>query len=92
MSFASKPRKIKPKGQVRELKFVQSISRRGHDTLKAEEVKTPRRKATSSSRQTQSSSPMKRLKLEPHDAEPTLFDFQGPEDDEKRRTLVFHVP
>jgi hypothetical protein len=50
--FDSKPRKVKPKGKVRELKFVQSISRRGVDTLKAEEVETPRHqseKATSSS-------------------------------------------
>lgn len=95
MSLASKPRKVKPKAKVQELKFVQSVSRRGVDTLKAEEVKTPRRKsqkATSSSQHAESSSPTKRIKLDPQDTEPILFEFKGPEDDEKRRTLVFHLP
>jgi hypothetical protein len=95
MSFASKSRKVKAKGTVRELKIVQSVSRRGADTLKTEEVKTPRResqRASSSSRLNQTSSPTKRPKLEAFDNEPIPFDLEGPEVTKKRQTLVllFH--
>ena len=40
MALSSKPKKIKPKGGCRELKVVQTVSRKGYDTLKSEEVKT----------------------------------------------------
>lgn len=91
MSRSSRPEKIKPKGSVRELKLVQSVSRRGHDTLKVEEVKTPRRrdqKASSSTLRTHSSSPAKRAKLEDFDGEPIPFHLEGPDVSPKRRTLV----
>lgn len=74
---------------------MQTVSRRGADTLKAEEVKTPRResqKASTSKRQNQSSSPTKRTKLEGYDTEPIPFHFLGPEDDMRRQTLVCHLP
>jgi hypothetical protein len=95
MSTVSKPRKVKPNGSVRVLKLVPSISRRGLDKLKTEEVKTLRhesQKGSTSGRQTQSSSPTKRPKLEGYDTNPIPFDFRGPEDDMKRQTLVCHLP
>ena len=39
MSFSSKLKKVIPKGTLHELKLVQTINRRGSDTLKTEEVK-----------------------------------------------------
>ena len=92
MSLASKRRKVKSKGIVQELKIVHSVSRRGADTLKAEEAKTPQhesQKASSSSRLNQSSSPIKRLKLDGLDDELILCDLEGPDDYKKRQTLVF---
>ena len=92
MSLASKRRKVKSKGTVQELKIVHSVSRRGADTLKAEEIKTPRReseKVSSSSQLNQSSSPIKRLKLDGLDDGLIPCDLEGPDDDKKRRTLVF---
>lgn len=89
MSFISKARKVKQKGTVRELKIVQSVSRRGADTLKTEEVQTPRReaqKASSARGINQSSSPRKRPKLDGFDAEMVPCHFEG---SEKRQTLVF---
>jgi len=100
MSFASRHTKVKPKGVVREVKIVHSISRRGVDTLIAEEVKTPRHeapKASSSSRLNESStpnrlkqsaSPTKRPKLCMFDVEPIPCQFEGPDDYKKRQTLV----
>jgi hypothetical protein len=86
MSFSSKPKKIKPKGQVRELKLVQTTNRHGADTIKMEEVKTPRKnKATSTNR---SLSPVKRQKLEAFDTEPIPFSLDGHDESEKRQTLV----
>jgi hypothetical protein len=95
MVFASKHTKVKPKGLIRELKIVQTVSRCGLDTIKAEEVKTPRRKsgkASSSSQLNPLSSPTKRPKLDAYDTKPIPFDLRGAEDDKKRQTLVFHLP
>jgi len=87
MSFSSKVKKVKPKGTVRELKLVQSVSRRGTDVVKAEEVQMPREEA-STSRCSLSSSPVKRRKLEALDFEPVPFDMEGPDLGKKRPTLV----
>jgi hypothetical protein len=95
MAGSSKARKVKPKGTVRELKIVQSISRQGVDTFKTEEVGMPRRdikNASSSRRSNQSSSPAKRPKQDGFDAEPLPCHFEGPDDDGKRETLVCILP
>jgi hypothetical protein len=92
MSFASKPKKAKPKGTVRELKLVHSINRRGTATIGTEEVTTPRRNlqsTPSTSQHNQSSSPVKRQKLEPFDVEPIEFNMDEPDVSTKRQTLVF---
>jgi hypothetical protein len=92
MSFASKPKKIKAKGTLRELKFINSVSRRGADVVKAEEVKTPQRvtqKESSSSQVNQSSSPTKRRKLDGWDYEPIPCRLEGTNGDKERQTLVF---
>jgi hypothetical protein len=93
MSLSSKPKKVKLKGTVRELKLVQTISRHGTDTIKAEEVKTPQhgsRKATSTSHHKDSSSPTKRLKMGTFfDSEPIPCNLEGPDMSKKRQTLVF---
>jgi hypothetical protein len=91
MSLA-KPRKVKLKSTVRELKIVHSVSRDGVDILKAEEIKTPRpkpQKSSSTSRLSQSSSPKKRLKLDDFEAEPIPCSFEGSDDYKKGQTLVF---
>jgi hypothetical protein len=91
MSNSSKPKKVKPKGTVRELKLVQSVNRRGADTLKAEEVKTPRRgagNATTATGSRHSSSPTKRRKLEVADEEPIPYYIEGCGASMKRQTLV----
>jgi hypothetical protein len=93
MSLSSKPKKIKPKGGCQELKVVQTVSRKGYDTIKTEEVKTPRRDAknglSTSQPQQPSRSPSKRLKLDPFDAEPIPLNMEGPGTSGKRQTLVF---
>ena len=92
MSFASKPKKIKAKGALRELKIVHSISRRGADVVKAEEIKTPPRvaqKASLSTQLNQSSSPTKCRKLDGWNYEPILCHLEGPNDYKERQTLVF---
>ena len=92
MSHFSQARKVKREGIVRELKLVHTLTRRGLDTLKGEEVHTPRhasKKASSSKARTQSSSPAKRLKLHGFDAEPVPGSLDGPDDYDKRQTLVF---
>jgi hypothetical protein len=89
MSLSSKPKKVKRKGTVRELKLVHSINRRGDDTIKTEEVKTPKKEAPSTSQRSHSSSPIKRLRLEVFDNEPVPFVLEGPDMSEKRQTLVF---
>jgi hypothetical protein len=86
MSLVSKSRKVKRKGTVQELKIVQSLTRRGVDTLAMEEVETPRRdikKASSSSRTGQSSSHAKRQKQDPE------AHLEGHDENGKRQTLVF---
>lgn len=92
MSHVSQARKLRKKVLVRPLKVVQSVTRRGLDILTTEEVRTPRRdsKKASLSRATkQSSSPVKRLKLDGFDAEPLPCNLEGLEESEKRPTLVF---
>lgn len=93
MSFSSKPKKIRQKGTVQELKVVQTINRRGVDTYKAEEVKTPKKnKATSSSQNRSShSSPAKRPKLDAFELEPILYEVEGDDLSKKRQTLVSFI-
>jgi hypothetical protein len=96
MSLSSKPKKIKAKGSFRELKLVNTVSRKGYDTIKTEEVKTPRHPpknvpSTSQTRQT-SSSPNKRRKLELFDDEPISLNLEGVEASGKRRTMVCVYP
>ena len=91
MSSSSRLKKVKPKGTVRKLKLVQSVSRYGCDSLIPEEVKTPGRapqKASSTDPCQGSSSPAKRRKLETFDIDPVSFDLEGPEFGKKRQTLV----
>jgi hypothetical protein len=80
MASSSRSRKVKPKVSVREFKLVHSINRRGKDTLKTEEVKTPKhtsQKASSSTHHNHSSSPTKRSKMEYSVMEPIPFDLEG---------------
>jgi hypothetical protein len=94
MSLSSKPKKIKQKGGCRELKVVQTVTRKGYDTITTEEVKTPRNAnnapSASQARQ-QSFSPKKRQKVEPFEEEPIPFPLQGPGTSEKRQTLVLFL-
>lgn len=95
MSFSSRPKKVKPKGTVRQLKVVASVSRHGVDVIKTEEVKTPKhgsKKASSSTRHNYSSSPTKRSKLGASDMDPIPFDLECMETYNKRQTLVFLFP
>lgn len=93
MSLSSKPKKVKPKGTVRELKLVHSVNRRGAHTIKTEEVKTPKQGGPSSTGQHScSSSPIKRLKLDASDNGPIPFVLEGPDMPTKRQTLVFLLP
>lgn len=92
MSFSSKPQKVKPKGSVKELKLVQTVNRRGRDTIKTEEVKTPkhcRQPSPSKTRGNRSPSPTKRLRVDGFDIDPIPFDLEEPEKSTKRQTLVF---
>jgi hypothetical protein len=92
MPFSSKAKKVKSKGTVRELKLVQSVTRRGADTIIAEEVKTPPHcllTTPSTSQRNQSSSPFKRSKLWDFDADPIPFDLEGSNMPKTRLTLVF---
>jgi hypothetical protein len=95
MSLSSKPKKVRRKAAVRELKLVQSISRRGADSLKAEEVTTPRRRSQnepSTSQRSRVASSIKRPKLEFSDVEAIPCDLEGPNASQKRQTLVFPFP
>ena len=89
MSLSSKPKKVKPQGAVRELKIVHTVNRRGGDTLKTEEVKTPshRMQMTPSKSRGGLSSPAKRLRME--DFDPIPFDVGESGIHNKRQTLVF---
>ena len=90
--FSSRPKKIKRKGTVRELKIVETVSRSGRDTLKAEELKTPRpnidHSQTANHRNT-SSSPSKRRKTEFFDQGQDGCDFEDVDLSNGRQTLVF---
>jgi hypothetical protein len=97
MPLSSKPKKVKQKGTVRELKLVQSINRYGSDTYKAEEVK----KQPNDSQKpplplmndgTPSSSSMKRSKFEPVDQEGIEWSLEMPDFSKKRQTLVIPFP
>jgi hypothetical protein len=92
MSLSSKLRKIKPKGTVQELKLVHTINRRGADTIKTEEVKTPRRETPSTSQHGHSSSPIKCPKLDSSDIGSIPFFLDSPDISKKRQTLVFLFP
>ena len=92
MSLSSKPKKVIPKGTVQELKLVHTVNRRGNDTIRLEEVKTPRRnvqRAPSTSQRNGSSSPFKRPKLGDFNIDPIAFNMEGPEVSQKRHTMVF---
>ena len=90
MSLSSKPKKIKPKDGCRELKVVQTVSRKGYNTLKTEEVKTlphPLINEPSTSQHHQpSSSPTKKRKLNHFESIP--WNMEGPDTSGKRQTLV----
>ena len=93
MSLSSKPKKIKAKGTFRELKIVQTVSRKGYDTIETEEVRTPRhgmKNGPSTSHLSHPlSSPTKRPKMEPVHDEPIPWNIDGPDVSGKRHTLVF---
>ena len=92
MSLSSRPKKIKPKVAVRELKLVQTVSRRGVDAIKTEEDKTLHRssqKAQSTTPANHSSSPTKCFKFEANDGESNLFCLEGYGMLNKRQTMVF---
>ena len=89
MSTSSRTKKIRPKGTVHQLKVVNTISRSGLDILKLEEVKTPRKKATSNSQRNMSSSPIKRPNLEGFHTDSFSSYMEGLEIGKKRETLVF---
>lgn len=89
MSHSSKAKKIKPKGTVRELKLVNSVTRHGADILKSEEVKTPKKKAERSTGHNCSSSPIKRPKLEAFCNDAISCDLEGLDMSQKRQTMVF---
>src|SRR5271156_4424646 len=91
MSFVSRARKVKKKGTVQQLKLVQTVSRRGLDTLTTEAVETPRRRTEKASSSSQSLSPRKRQKLNGFAAESLPSNSEGPVEFEEREreTLVF---
>ena len=93
MSLSSRPKKLKAKGVFKELKLVQTVSRSGFDTIKTEEVQTPRRSLkngqSTSQPQQSSSSPTKRPKLGHFDEEPIPWNLEDAEGSGKRQTLVF---
>src|ERR1700679_87890 len=94
---SSKAKKVEPKGIVRELKLVQTVSRRGTSIIKTEEVVTPKHGANdtaSTSQRSYSSSPNKRRKMDYFDTEPSPIPCHLETDDsyKKRQTLVFLFP
>ena len=85
-------KKVIPKGTLCELKLVQTINHRGSDTLKTEEVKTPRhgqQMMPSTSKQDHSSSPFKHPKLQDFNVDSITFNMEGIDVSKKRQTLVF---
>jgi len=93
MSLSSKPKTIKPKNKFQELKLVQTVTRKGKDILKTEELSTPRsgpkNGPSTSETHLPSSSPNKRPKLDPFYEEPIPWNLDGTEASGKRQTLVF---
>ena len=93
MSLSSKPKKIKQKGGCRELKVVQTLTRKGYDIITTEEVKTPHNAnnaPSASQAHQQSFSPKKHQKIESF-KEPIPFHLEGPGRSEKRQTLVLFL-
>lgn len=96
MSFSSKPKKVQPKGTVRELKLVHTVNRRGRDTIKTEEVRAPEKgqqSTPSTSQRACSSSPLKRQRLDDFQINPISLNLNLEDVDvsKKRHTLVsFH--
>ena len=91
MSLSSRPQKIKPKVKFRELQLVQTVTRKGRDIIKTEEVPTRhvlKKGSSTSQRHQPSSSPTKRLKVDFHDEEPLPLNSEGPDASGKRQTLV----
>jgi len=94
MSLSSRPKKVKPRGIVQELKIVETVTRRGVKTIKAVEA-TPARSAFQNEPSTSKSNPVssiKRRKVEFSDLEPIPYHMEGPDITEKRQTLVFLLP
>jgi len=92
MSSSSRPKKYKPKGTVVELNLVQTVSRRGRNVIKTEEITTPKqgsKNASTASTHNQSSSPRKRPKFEGTEEEPIPFYLEEEDVAKKRQTLVF---
>ena len=89
MSFSFEPKKVKPKGNVQELKLVHSINHHGSHIIKTEEVKTPKKEAPLTSQHGCSFSPIKRQKLEAFDNELIPFILEGADMPKKRQTLIF---
>jgi len=77
---------------VRELTLVETINRRGADTLKTQEVNKRSRDqqgTPSTSQINHSSSPAKRLKLDDIQIDPIDFNMEEPDVSKKRQTMVF---
>ena len=94
MSLSSRPKKVKPRGIVQELKIVETVTRRGVKTIKAVEA-TPARSAFQNEPSTSKSNPVssiKRRKVEFSDLEPIPYHMEGPDITEKRQTVVFLFP
>jgi hypothetical protein len=95
MSFSSRAKKVKPKGIVRDLKLVQTINRRGANTIKTEEIITPKHGSNdfaSTSQRNYSSSPNKRRRIDNFDGESLPFDLDVDDSSKRRQTLVFPFP
>jgi hypothetical protein len=90
MSLSSKPKKIKPKSTVQELRLFQSINHRGINTIKDKWVKTPQQgseKMPSVSQHSCSSIlSIEGWTLEMFDSEPISCDLK---EQKKRQTMVF---
>ena len=89
MSLASRLKKVRLKGAVRELKIVDAVNCCGSDVLTLEEVKTPKKRAALTSQCNLSSSPIKHPKLEAFEAESFPSDLDDASASKKHQTLVF---
>ena len=71
---------------------MQTVSRRGFDSVKTEEATTPpaglHNKPSTSQRHQASFSPSKRQRQDLFDLEPIVLNFDGVGSSEKRQTLV----